>query len=169
MRRSDSRETADNEPVAGSLAEIPRGERITFHLSEFTALKDEIAEDIKSVTANFQYAVALSGGIAAWLLSKDHVPPDGQLAKIAIAIVWWLPLLLSSLLGGLTLAINWRFSFKGEYLRKIEDVLRFDDLGWERAWAARPRGVGIAHYMNWGVLLVLDLGLAILSVCLSLK
>jgi hypothetical protein len=146
-------------------------QRVTFHIAEFTALKKEVLEDIKSASANFQYAATLSGGIAAWLLSfsfeKTSVPTTDN---IPLAGAYWLPLLFTILLFGLWVAINWRFKFKGEYLLKVENVLGFKDLGWEKTWARR-RSMR-SPVILWVTLIILDmllgaLGIAIFFGCLK--
>jgi hypothetical protein len=133
-------------------------QRVAFHLEEFKALKAEIAEDLKLISANFQFAVILSGGIAAWMLAKDHVIPKGT-EQAAFVIASWLPLLFSALFGFTVWAISRRFDIKGGYIRTLEGNFRFDDLGWEHAWDFRKHSVGKMVWAQWSFLGLLDLAL----------
>jgi hypothetical protein len=104
-------------------------DRSTFHLEEFKAIKAEIAEDLKLIATNFQFAATLSGAIAAWILAQGNVIPNQFPPKAALAAASWLPLLLSALFGFTTFAIPRRFKIKGGYIRTIEENWRFDNLG----------------------------------------
>lgn len=125
-------------------------------MAEFTSLRAEVSEDLKSIAANLQYAATLSGGVTAWILSKDHMIPSGALSSIALGVLWWLPFLLSCLFGGLSLAINRRIKIHGEYLCMIETKFRFTGLGWEQFYKERRPGVSNMYYMLWCTLIGAD-------------
>jgi hypothetical protein len=94
----------------------------SFHIAEFTALRNEMVEEFKMVPANFRYAATLSGVIAGWLLTT-HPAMSGQAAIIALKCAYWLPFLLTFLLGLLTQAYHKRTQHKQAYLRQVEDAL----------------------------------------------
>jgi hypothetical protein len=138
--------------------------RASFHIAEFTALRSEMVEEFKMVPANFRYAATLSGVIAAWLLSWDR-NVSGYAASVALKAAYWLPLLLTCLLGGLTQAYHLRTHHKQTYLRRVEDALGFHDLGWEKQKSKEaPHFKEAAMYLPlWVILGVADLLLIIVS------
>lgn len=134
--------------------------RASFHLAEFTALKTEVGENVRFVWRNMQYAVALSSGIAAWLLSPNHVSPIGS-AAAEFRAAWWLPLVVSLVLGLMAMATYIRIGAIAQYLVKLETGFRFQGLGWERAFRRRIRSIGAIYFFTWLLLIAGDLYLVL--------
>src|ERR1044072_2358601 len=67
-----------------------------FHRAEFTALRTEVAELVKSNTTNFQYALLASGGIFAWIASAKLEPKFYPINEDWEQLVWLLPLFVAS-------------------------------------------------------------------------
>src|SRR5690242_187469 len=97
---------------------ISDDDRVKFHLAEFTALKAEVQEDVKTANSNFQYAATISGVIIAWLLSTEK---HRAIWTSALVVAAFVPLLFTLLFGWTTLRIERRFPHKGAYLKKLED------------------------------------------------
>jgi hypothetical protein len=124
---------------------VANKDRIAYHLAEFTALKSEIGELIRQSNAYLTYAIATSGGVAAWLLT--HPEDAGPVGPAR-----WRPLTVSFLFGLLSLVSYVRIGEKGAYLRKLEDRLGAFGLGWEREIKRRPRMIFAVHVTMWGAL-----------------
>ena len=143
-------------------------QRVLFHIAEFTAIRNEMVEEFKMVPANFRYAATLSGGIAAWLLTT-HPLVSGQAANIALKSAYWLPFLLTCLLGGLTRAYHKRSEQKHTYLKRVEDALGFPNLGSEKEKEKLRKGQDPfnerpMYFLLWATLGVIGLLLAIVSI-----
>jgi hypothetical protein len=134
---------------------VTDADRIAFHMTEFEALKAEIAELIKQSSLCMTFAITTCGGIAAWLLTHPGGPT-----------VWtrWLPLAVSSLFGLLSLSYVLRVRAKAEYLRDIETVLGFAGLGWDKRSGRDPLMIGAIHTLIWGAL---NLGGILFACCSS--
>jgi hypothetical protein len=142
--------------------------RVAFHMAEFSALKSEIAELVKVASSNLQYALAVSGGITAWLLTTK-APEAGEKLLFPMTAgnlryaAFVLPLVVSAVFGALASAAYQRIGQKGCYLRDIEDHLRAEGLGWERRFEARPRALGGLYSAAWFGLMMFDLAVASLA------
>jgi hypothetical protein len=126
-----------------------------FHRAEFVALKSEITEIIKAAAANFQYAVVGSATIFTWIATSDRAA-DVDLLPLAV----WLPFLLSALFFSLSRGLYVRLLEIARYLRRLEDSLGSNDLGWEKEYSAHPSTIGPLYFYGWICLLAGDWFLA---------
>lgn len=142
--------------------------QVTFHQSEFNSLKSEVAERIKSVAENFQYALVSSAAIFTWLLvhgpgADDHsVNADGAKALLDSAARWgiWLPAVISFLFVLFSAASYSQIGTMGRYMAEIEKKLGHASLGWEKRWRKRQPILGTIYAMAW---LILFLGNVVLA------
>lgn len=131
-----------------------------FHMAEYSTMKAEIGELVKAASSNLQYALAVSGGLAAWLLSAK-APKAGEQMMFSVnpehlRLAFLLPILLSSAFGFLALAAYNRIKTKLDYLRKVEDRFRMDGLGWQHEAAARPKALGGLYGAVWFALTLVN-------------
>jgi hypothetical protein len=136
--------------------EPTKDQQIAFHMAEFTALKAEIAEQVKAAAANFQYALIASGGVIAWLSTKDK-PTSPTLVELA----WWVPVILSVFFGALSLVTMFRLGFTGTYILELEKRLAVNGHGWETYFRTRSRLFGLLYVIAWVVLIGGTLWLAL--------
>jgi hypothetical protein len=136
---------------------------IEFHQAEFVSLRSEIAELVKTAAANFQYAVVGSAGVFAWMATadriKDHTPIFGFGPALTHYGVW-LPFILSSLFCSLSFALLIRINETARYLRRVEDAIGSEKLGWEKEFAGHPGTLGWIYLYGWLFLLSGNLLLA---------
>jgi hypothetical protein len=95
-----------------------------FLVAEFGALRREIELEFKEPGDFLRYAVVSSGAMWAWFMSHTEQPISKRLC--------FLPLVLSTLLWGETIAIRRKIRQIGRYIEKIETVFRLPKgFGWE--------------------------------------
>jgi hypothetical protein len=133
----------------------PNDKRLPFHQAEFSALKAEVAELIKSVATNFQYATLGSIGVIAWMITET---PKSRLDTASLHIGLWLPFVLASFLASLSAAQYIRLGEMAIYLFRLEGALSASGLGWERFFRSRARTIGIVYFIGWAILIGADLG-----------
>lgn len=133
---------------------ITAGTAAAFHQAEFTSLKNEIAELLKNIASNFQYAAIGSSGVIAWVITTQASPH--KLGGITLAIALWLPFTLACFLVSLSVTQYIRISEIGCYLWRLEGALSAPDLGWEVFFAKRERSVGLMYGIGWVLLLFGD-------------
>ena len=146
---------------------IEAGSMAVFHMAEYSTMKVEIGELVKAASSNLQYALAISGGLAAWLLSAKAPKADEQMLfsfdPEHLRLAFLLPILLSSAFGFLALASYSRIKTKLDYLRKVEVRFRMDGLGWQHEAAARPKTLGGLYGAVWFGLTLMNAAFAMVG------
>ena len=132
-------------------------DELEFHLEEYKILKAEIAELFKQVGDHASLALSVGGALAAWLVANSAAVRGSPL-------VWFLPVLTSSVLGLLALSKFLRMMTKGRYLRKLEDALGSSEFGWEKFSGTDASGIFWANFGIWGSINCSYFGFAILMV-----
>ncbi len=122
--------TLATEPEA-TLKGLDDATRIAFHMAEFTALKSDLADHIKSTTANLQYALLASAGVFAWTLNDQSVGQATRDHTRALSLAVWLPFLLSNVFGLYSILIRVRIGKEVQYVRKLEALFSLQGLGFE--------------------------------------
>jgi hypothetical protein len=135
-----------------------------FHRAEFEAFKSEITEIIKAAAANFQYATVGSAAIFTWIATSDRaadhkpiIPVNPDLLPQAV----WLPFLLSALFFSLSSGLYIRLLEVVRYLRRLENALGSNELGWEKDYSAHPPTIVPLYFYGWICLLAGDWFLAV--------
>jgi len=134
-----------------------------FHRAEFTALRTEVGELVKSNTTNFQYALLASGAIFAWIAGatvedKFRFPVMLEWEKF----VWLLPLFVASLFAGFSAGGLFQIRRIAAYLYALEEYLgHVPPLGWERFFRHRAASSLPLFLFAWLALLGGDFALAI--------
>jgi|HubBroStandDraft_6_1064221.scaffolds.fasta_scaffold236145_2 hypothetical protein len=96
-----------------------------FLTAEFEALRRSIDREIQQLGDFLRYALLVSGGMWAWIVSQRHEPPA--------AIVSYLPCLICLFLFVETLLIRRYIRKIGSYLQLLEIHFGLPGhLGWER-------------------------------------
>lgn len=131
----------------------PKGIVAEFHQAEFVSLKAEIAELLKSVASNFQYAALGSAGVITWVVTPTSV---SKLDKSALVVGLWIPFSLTCFLLSLSVAQYIRISEIGAYLWRLEGAFSSSELGWEEFFSKRERSVGWSYGIGWTILLIVD-------------
>ncbi len=96
-----------------------------FHLVEYETLRNEVLELIRQVgelKKFFLLAVAVS---IAWLLSES-----GRLDPVASFLGAWIPFFVTCWFSAHVKDITHNILTLGDYLKKLEDRMRDQDLGW---------------------------------------
>jgi hypothetical protein len=137
---------------AGKEESYPGSDKqIAFHQAEFSALKVEVAELVKSTASNFQYAAVGSAAVVTWI-ATGHDKMNSDVLRTGL----WLPFLLASLLVSMSAAQYIRIGDIAAYLLRLENALGSKDLGWEKTFRTRPRTVGLIYLLGWITLFAMD-------------
>src|SRR5688500_16731049 len=136
----------DSMPTVMGTPEIKIDHRVAYNMAEFEALKSEIGSLVDQTTTNLTYAIAVSGGVLAWLLTHS-VPP--KLFVVATGI----PFVVAALFAAYTGACYLRIGVKADYLAEIEQMLSLPGLGWEGRFQKRHALIGAVNFAIWLVLL----------------
>ena len=124
------------------------------HKEEYGHLKKEIEGLVAGTTANLQYAIALSGGIFAWVLVTARTAVD--FSNFPANAAWFLPAALTIAFAVATCAMYLRIGQMGDYLLKLEEAYADDDLGWERHFRRQPTVFLYVYGAAWVALIVGD-------------
>lgn len=134
-----------------------------YHQAEFSSIKTEIAELVKTIASNFQYAVIGSAGVFTWITAAETVMGHKPLISINpeyIEYTLWLPFMLSGLFCSLSAGLYVRLTEMAKYLWRLEDVMGSGELGWERMFYGHPGTLGPIYLYGWLLLLAGDFLLA---------
>ncbi|MNJ25825.1 hypothetical protein D3C77_202820 [compost metagenome] len=128
-----------------------------FHLEEFRQLKAEISALLARIGFLFRNSIIASSVLYAWLLSKvggfsgsnDCIAFPKDMAAFAI----WIPpaFVASSFAFGILTYLH--VVAVGKYLRKCEQELGADGLGWEKFWSGKRPYLTIGLTVIWILLL----------------
>lgn len=121
--------------------------RVSYNMAEFNALKSEISNLVGQTIRNLNYAIAVSGGVLAWLLTHSIYTNFFSLAK-------GIPFFVAALFAAYSAACYARIAEKGAYLADIERALSLPGLGWEETFSGRKSWIGFVNFTIWLVLLV---------------
>ncbi|MCW2240549.1 hypothetical protein [Azospirillum canadense] len=141
-----------NEPIVAIRdADFVPGQRVTFHIEEFKALKTEIGELVKASLANVQYALLMSGGIFTWLIThKDSAEKSG------LELAWYLPAVISVFFGVLSAVGYVRIGTMAVYLLELERNMACGRRGWESYFQPQTSWFGGIYGLAWLALIVVD-------------
>jgi hypothetical protein len=134
-----------------------------YHQAEFVTLKAEVADMLKTMSSNFQYAILASAGVFTWLASADHIVGHDPIVRLNEELVRqavWLPFLVSSFFFSLSMALYGRLSEMRKYLTRLEQALGAKGLGWEVAFSKRPVTLAAIWGCAWFVLIAGNYALA---------
>jgi len=129
-----------------TVAAIKAEHRIAYAMAEFEALKGEIAALVDQTTRNLNYAIAVSGGVLAWLLTHKV---DPNLFRLARSI----PFIVAALFALYSFACYARIGEKAAYIALIEKTLSLPGLGWETRFKGRKAWLGAVNFLIWMLLL----------------
>src|SRR5215469_2101171 len=106
-----------------------------FHLAEYSALRSEMALQIRFLRESLFFTAIANSAVMAWLLSNGMLTKNYRLLFVLSS---WLPLIIT--LTGLFL---YRFSSRNvqrmaTYCQELERLLAFEGLGWE-TWLQENR------------------------------
>lgn len=152
--------------VGSSGSVVPlTAEQTVFHMEEFKSIKAEIAELVKTTYANLQYAILTSGGLFAWLFTTIRSPsavtpsaPAAPAVPVAdLAVVAFLPMIISVAFGLLSVAAYMRVVTKWSYIARLEQTMAAPPLGWERSGVSKARLIFWVYSSAWTLLAGFDL------------
>jgi hypothetical protein len=133
-----------------------------FHLEEFKQLRDEVVSTMAKAEAMLQYAVLIAAAVFGWLVTQTlgqqntgelctKLPPRDLPLSL---LVWWIPCIAVLVLGMIGGARFLRVKEAGQYLRRIEDHLGAQRLGWEKFLASKRATVAAVSILAWLLLAV---------------
>ena len=148
--------------------EVTPEKRIAFHMAEFNAIKSAVSDLEKAAAANLQYALLASGGIFTWLAAAKRPASGTNEAPIFpvdvrwLGLLWFVPLGIAVLFGGLSLVQYLYIRQRSHYIRRIERQLAFGGFGFEDKFSRRPRSIGWYYGVIWLALILADGAVALL-------
>jgi hypothetical protein len=148
---------AENAPTPGN------PQSFGYHQAEFVVLKTEVADTLKTMSSNFQYAILASAGVFTWFASADHITGHEPLFRLNYDLVQyavWLPYLVSVFFFTLSMGLYTRLSEIRQYLGRLERALGTEGLGYEAAFSNRPVTLAVVWGWAWIVLIVGNFELA---------
>lgn len=112
----------------------------SFHLEEYKQLRMEVIGLVTRIEQLFRYSLIVAASVFAWLLvnSLGLSNENGELKsclKLPFELMvfgWSIPPLFIAGAGRLAYITNIRVSEMGEYLKRLEDALGINALGWEK-------------------------------------
>jgi hypothetical protein len=146
-----------HEQIAAEETPTPDDRSFGYHQAEFVALKAEVADTLKTMSSNFQYAVLASAGVFTWLATASHDPSHQPILPLDPKVVqyaFWLPYLVSVFSFTLSMGLYARISEIRQYLRRLERTLGTKSLGYEAAFSNRPVTLAAIWGCAWTILMV---------------
>jgi hypothetical protein len=150
--------------IAAEETPTPEDRSFGYHQAEYVALKAEVADTLKTMSSNFQYAILASAGVFTWLVAATHDPghvPVFPLNPEIVQYTVWLPYLLSGFTFTLSMGLYTRISEIRQYLTRLERALGTKGLGYELAFSNRPVTLAAIWGCAWIILMAGNYGLAL--------
>ncbi len=139
-------------------------DQLAYHLDEYRALRQEVAFHQRMVYGAFGWAVIASGVITTWLVANAE--SIQAIGGFPARVVWFVP--------GMVCVFAWLgfyhfhtvLMLTGGYLKRLEEALAAEGLGWEQYLAElRSGAIGnqtiIRFAVGWAALILSNFVLAI--------
>lgn len=144
----------------------PRDDLVEFHLHEYDSVKDELLEQVKNLSIHFHYAILVTSGVFAWLLTHGptSVPQDLQYVKVLSRLYDWslcIPAAITVLFFFQTFSAIRRIDRASAYLASIENRFALVGFGFERMIDRKHSSIRKSIYASWILLFAFDVFLAI--------